>query len=286
MRREESLALAAGMARPYRICPPRLPGGGPAGVFAGMRDGQSVDFHDYREYQPGDDLRRVDWRAYARNGQMHLRLFREEVSPVVELHLDTSASMAAYPGKEQIALFLAAFLHVATLAAEGRPALCRDGRRFGGSDFQPALMATEFAGGGGARSARRSPGGVLPLRFYLSDYLFDEGLATLFQGHAAGSLHFTPVMLLSESEARPPWRGFYRLREVEHVESSLDLSLTDKAVSDYKTRLARHEEALSRLARRHGSNLLRLDTPDDQVDRAHLDALVRRLAGERVVTAR
>lgn len=286
MRREDLLSLAAGMARPYRICPPRMIGGGPAGVFAGMRDGQSVDFHDFREYQPGDDLRRVDWRAYARNGQMHLRLFREEVSPVVELHLDTSASMSAYPGKEQTALFLAAFLHIATLAAEGRPVLCRDGRRFGGGDFHTALMDTEFGGPGGTRAAPRPPGGVLPLRFYLSDYLFDEGLASLFQGHAAGSLHFTPIMLLSESEARPAWRGFYRLREVEHPDASLDLSLTEKAASDYRERLARHEDGLSRLARRHGSGLLRLDAPDGPVERLHLDALVRRLAEERVVTAR
>lgn len=286
MQRDDLLSLAGALARPYRISPPKLSGGGPAGVFAGLRDGQSVDFHDYREYQPGDDLRRVDWRAYARNGQMHLRLFREEVSPVVELHLDTSASMSAYAGKEQCVVFLAAFLHAATIAAEGRPVLCRNGGRFGGGDFLPALMATEFGGPEERRAAAPSPGGVLPLRFCLSDYLFSDELSLLFHGHAAGSLHFTPVMVLSHSEVHPPWRGYYRLRDIEHTDASLDVALNESVVGEYRARLIRHEEGVARLARRHGAGLLRIDAPDKPLERGDLDALVRRLAEERVVTAR
>ena len=285
MRREELLNLAAALARPYRISPPRLPSGGQAGAFTGQRDGQSVDFHDFREYQPGDDLRRVDWRAYARNGQMHLRLFRAEVSPVVELHLDTSASMAAYPGKEQVLLFLAAFLRFATLAAEGRPVLCRDGLRFGGGDFEAGLMATKFDGDPDARSAAIVSSG-LPLRFCLSDYLLADGLAPLIHRFASGSLHFCPVMLLSRSETAPPWRGFHRLHDVEKPDDSLDLNIGNGMVEQYLLRLRRHEEVLANLARRHGASLLRIDTPDGEVERQDCEAVVRRLAGERLVTAR
>ena len=39
-----------------------------AGRHRSRRKGASVEFADYRDYQPGDDLRRVDWRLYGRTG--------------------------------------------------------------------------------------------------------------------------------------------------------------------------------------------------------------------------
>lgn len=286
MEREAVLSLAAGLGAAYRILPPEQFCGGKAGVFAGSRDGQSVDFHDYREYAPGDDLRRVDWRAYARTGQMHLKLFREEVSPVVELHLDASASMGAYPGKEQAAVFLAAFLREAALAADARPVLCLDGRRFSGPDFLHALMAAEFAGPAGSDKAPPPSPAARPLRFFLSDFLFDANLPTLFRRHAAGAFAFKPLMLLSRSELHPPWRGFHRLRDVENPGISLDLSLDDRGVETYRRRLAKHEEALAAEAVRHGGGLLRLDAPDEALERADGEAMIALLARERMVAAK
>lgn len=285
MRRDELISLGARLAAPYRVRPPEQPVGGPAGVFGGKLDGQSVDFHDYREYLPGDDLRRVDWRAYARSGQMQLKLFREEVSPVVELVLDTSASMAAYPGKEQAAVFLAAFLRGVTLASEGRPVLVRDGRRFAGGDFEPALAAAGFAGDGGLAAV---PGRVAsrPLRFLVSDFLFGEGIVPLFKSHAAGSLHFTPVMVLSRSEIAPPWRGHHRIHDVEAPAATLDIALDESAVRAYLARLKRHEESLSLEARRNGGRLIRVDVADGDLTRPDCEAIVRDLVLERVVTAR
>ena len=284
MRRDELISLAAALAAPYRIRPPEQLGGGPAGMFGGRGDGQSVDFHDFRQYLPGDDLRRVDWRAYARTGQMHLKLFREEVSPVVELFLDASASMAAYPGKVQAAIFLAAFLRNATLAAEGRPVLCRNGRRFVGGDFEPALAGTEFSGSGEAEPPVTP--GARPLRFHLSDYLFGEGIATLFRRHAAGSLLFSPVMILSRSERDPAWRGHHRLYDVEQPDAFVDLALDAAMVRAYRERLRKHEETLAGEALRHGGRLLLLDVPDGDLSRSDCEALTRRLASERVVTTR
>ena len=40
--------------------------------------GTSVEFADYRNYAPGDDLRRVDWNAYARLERLFLKLFQED----------------------------------------------------------------------------------------------------------------------------------------------------------------------------------------------------------------
>lgn len=56
--------------------------------------GQSVEFHDYRPYQPGDELRAVDWRVYARTGRVMTRLYQAERTIDVHVLLDTSRSMA------------------------------------------------------------------------------------------------------------------------------------------------------------------------------------------------
>ena len=49
----------------------------------GRGPGSSLEFLDFRDYVPGDDLRHVDWRAYARTDSLKVRLFREEVSPLL-----------------------------------------------------------------------------------------------------------------------------------------------------------------------------------------------------------
>lgn len=56
--------------------------------------GQSVEFHDFRPYQPGDELRYVDWRVYGRTGKLFTRLFQAERNIAVYILLDTSPSMA------------------------------------------------------------------------------------------------------------------------------------------------------------------------------------------------
>lgn len=55
--------------------------------------GQSVEFADYRNYTPGDDLRRVDWNAYARMERLFIKLFQEEEDLTVHILLDASKSM-------------------------------------------------------------------------------------------------------------------------------------------------------------------------------------------------
>jgi uncharacterized protein (DUF58 family) len=56
--------------------------------------GQSVEFHDFRPYQPGDELRYVDWRVYARTGRLYTRLHQAERTTRVHIVLDTSPSMS------------------------------------------------------------------------------------------------------------------------------------------------------------------------------------------------
>ena len=55
--------------------------------------GSSVEFAEYRNYQLGDDPRRVDWRLFGRTERLHVRQYEEETQLRIFLVLDTSASM-------------------------------------------------------------------------------------------------------------------------------------------------------------------------------------------------
>ena len=81
-------------AASFRLAMPRTPIGGRVGERLGSGTGSSLEFQDYRPYSPGDDLRHVDWAAYARSELLAVRLYREEVAPRIDLVLDVSRSMA------------------------------------------------------------------------------------------------------------------------------------------------------------------------------------------------
>ena len=55
--------------------------------------GVSVEFADHREYAPGDDLKRLDWRAFARSGRYFIKRYEEESNLRCTILLDASASM-------------------------------------------------------------------------------------------------------------------------------------------------------------------------------------------------
>ena len=64
------------------------------GLHRSPLKGFSVEFAEYRAYQLGDDLRRVDWRLFGRTDRLHVKQFEHETQLRVFLVLDTSASMA------------------------------------------------------------------------------------------------------------------------------------------------------------------------------------------------
>lgn len=82
------------------------------GYFAGKHKspyrGSAAEFADYKEYAPGDDLARLDWRVYGRTRRLYLRQFEEETDMTVYLMLDTSGSMRYAGEKRQSKFFLAA----------------------------------------------------------------------------------------------------------------------------------------------------------------------------------
>lgn len=88
------------------------------GEHRSPKRGYSVEFADFREYSPGDDLRYVDWKAYGRLDRLYLKQYVEEEDIHVLLLVDCSRSMHfGQPTKLLFALQVA--------AAIGYIALCR-----------------------------------------------------------------------------------------------------------------------------------------------------------------
>ncbi len=82
-----------------------------------VQKGVSAEFSDFREYMPGDDLRRLDWNVYARLNRMYIREYMEEKEAYVTILLDTSASMEyGEHKKSELATMLAAVVAYIALA--------------------------------------------------------------------------------------------------------------------------------------------------------------------------
>jgi uncharacterized protein (DUF58 family) len=67
------------------------------GFLSGMHEspfhGYSIEFNDYRNYQPGDDLRHLDWRYYARADKLCIKRYEQETNLQFHVIADTSRSM-------------------------------------------------------------------------------------------------------------------------------------------------------------------------------------------------
>ena len=98
------------------------------GEHLAQRRTSGIEFADYRAYSPGDDLRRVDWNAYARLGTLHVRQSQAEHDTDLYLLVDASPSMEfGQPSKFFAARRLAAALGYIALAHLDRVVLSAPG---------------------------------------------------------------------------------------------------------------------------------------------------------------
>src|SRR3981081_405211 len=84
-----------------------------AGEYHSVFKGRGMDFDEVREYQPGDEVRRIDWNVTARTGVTHIKKYIEEREMTVMLLIDASASGATgsvQQSKRELAAELAAVL--------------------------------------------------------------------------------------------------------------------------------------------------------------------------------
>lgn len=76
--------------------------------------GSSTEFSDFREYMPGDDIRRIDWNAYGRLDRLYVKEYMEEKEAVVSILIDTSVSMeyGVHKKSERACTLAAAFAYM------------------------------------------------------------------------------------------------------------------------------------------------------------------------------
>ena len=244
---------------------------GQAGEFAGGGTGSSMDFQDHRAYSPGDDPRHINWQAYARTGSYTMKLFREEVRPVVDLVLDASESMffddlksarcaelfyliAASSQSAGASLAIHAVRGDASLALD--PATLRTHRWL---ETARALPAGDPAQ---APDLSRVPLRSNAIRVFLSDLLFaadpDPILRHLGQRHGSVVV-FSPFLA---TEARPDWSGNYEFIDPERA-TRHPHRIEPATLRRYQDAYVNHFTLWKQQARRHQAAFARIPAEDD-----------------------
>ncbi len=274
------LEAAERAAARYTLVVPRRTA--PSGRHLGGRSGSSFELLEHREYQPGDDLRHLDWSAYARSDRLMVKLFHEEVQPHVDLLLDASRSMALQgSAKAGAAAGLVAFLTRAAaragltcgvwLAADGCRRLAGAGRFEGDSAGPPPAglplvrllenLELEHRGSLG-QSLDRLPPRWRPrgIRLLLSDLLWDEQPRAVLARVARGAAAVWVVQLLASADVDPgrsPGGRPVRLEDSETGEVR-DLLLDAAALEAYRRALGTHREGWHRACREAGAVMVTL----------------------------
>ena len=125
-----------------------------AGAYRSRFRGRGVDFLESRNYQPGDDIRNMDWRVTARTGRAHTKVFQEERERPVLIVLDAGPSL--FFGTQRVLKSVAA----GQLAAAVAWSAVRRGDRIGGFLFAPGRHR-ELRPAGGRRGAMRMIQGLV-----------------------------------------------------------------------------------------------------------------------------
>jgi hypothetical protein len=239
---------------------------GHAGEFMGLGVGSSLDFQDHRAYLPGDDPRQINWQAYARTGNYTMKLYREEVRPLVDLVLDVSESMFAFPEKELrvVELFYYAFEGALRAGASVKiMAVSGDAHRLINDDavlnhrWPEEIRALDPRDRGQPPALVRLPLRAGALRIFLSDLLFPappEPFVIALSSHNGRGLIFAPF---TAGESDPEWDGNYEFIDSEtrghHLHRVEPFSL-ERYLQAYR----RHFELWKLASRKHGVALARV----------------------------
>ncbi len=272
-------ALALGEA--HRLAIPYEPRRGLAGEALGRGTGSSLEFQDRRSYQAGDDVRHLDWRAFARTDQLLVRQYREEVLPRLEILFDDSSSMGVDPGKGQRAVDVVGVL-VGAARASGFEV-----RLIGLGDRTDRVELERFEREGFALDGRRpleeavrdaaprlAPGA---LRILLSDFLSPHRADVLVRSAARDAGTLALLQCLSPDDREPAIDKARRLVDAETgetVEIVIDAAVRER----YQRRLGALGEALASECLRVGGRFqsmssgaeLRTSVRDDLVSNGFL----------------
>jgi uncharacterized protein (DUF58 family) len=267
-----------------------------AGLHRSPFHGYSAEFSQYRHYRPGDDLKYVDWKLFARTDRFYTKQYRETTNLVAMLAVDASASMD-YAGANGVSkleyarLVAAALAHLVVqqgdavaLAVLGDGLRTYVGGRAGQAHLRRVLLALSKADGVGATALGPAlKRGIDLLRrrglLILVSDLYDEDAAAVEElrravriGHEVAVFH-----VLTREELDLPFSGIVRL---DDLESRRTVVAGPSSVAAYRLEVAAFIERWRARCVAAGIDYSQVAT-DQPLDGALRHYLIRRAAGAR-----
>ncbi len=238
------------------------------------RKGSSLEFADYRSYQPGDDLRYIDWNIWSRLDRLFIKLFAAEEDTTVHLLIDTSASMGfGTPSKLDWAARLAGALGYLAIRrldrvgvaafSDGLGAYLRPVRRrdhvfslFRYLEKMKPSRGTRFSESlSKYLNACDRPG----LAVVISDLLDPEGYETGLYSLLYRKFDIILVHIMAEEEISPPARGALELTDSE-TGLKRRINLDRSLLGSYRRHLKSFLNDAERFALGHRIDYLRVTT--------------------------
>ncbi|MCR5848858.1 MAG: DUF58 domain-containing protein [Lachnospiraceae bacterium] len=246
---------------------------GQAGGRKSNSKGNSVEFSDFREYMLGDDIRRIDWNAYARFDKLFVKLFMEEKEGVFQIFLDCSESMKfGEKSKEICAKRIAGALSYIVLENGDRLYInaMKDnhvvtaGSYSGIHSFIKCIKFLEEAPMGGSndlfKSVKEKEFKNRGLSFLITDGYTDELDETIkylkFKKQDVVLIH-----VLSEEETEPRYEGTLNLIDSELM-GDLRVTFNASAVKAYRESLNAFLTETENMCRKYGVIYIRVSSSD------------------------
>ncbi len=215
------------------------------------RKGQSVEFADFRNYVPGDDLRFVDWNLYARLDKLYLKLFLEEEDLHVYFLVDSSPSMdfgepTKFFAAKQIAAALAFVgmcrgdrVRIEFLGSENRssPVLRGRSQLWRMTDFCVSAKPDQLFDLTDAikRFCLRAAGrGIVVL---ITDLMDKKGYESALRLLVGQQMDVFVLHMLSPHEMNPELKGDLKLVDCEDQDEA-EISVSSAVIKKYQATLA------------------------------------------------
>lgn len=239
------------------------------GIHGRRRVGSGDSFWQYRRYEPGESLRRVDWRRSARSDALYVRENEWAAAQSVWLWRDASPSMVWQSSRQLVTKLERAEVLLIALAA----LLNRGGERFallGGVGRAPTMgrfalrcLADDLAL---SRESFQSLPPFQPLPRYghlvfFSDFLTSLGelRQRIAQFHSRG-VRGHLVQILDPAECELPFVGRVKFAPLESESKEVMVPRVESICSDYKRRMEAHQQELTDLAQAGDWGFIRLRT--------------------------
>jgi uncharacterized protein (DUF58 family) len=258
---------------------------GASGEHLAKRRGGSAEFLEHRPYAPGDDLRRIDWAAYARTDEPVLKVHRAEEDVVVRILCDASESMAlGAPRKIDFARKIAAATGYLALSRSERAQLFvgADGLRAerspsrGRGGLAALLRGIDAVETGGTTNLARAIEAVVRrsrrpgLLVVVSDFLDGGPVVDALSSARSAGHDVALVLVLAPEEEHPALEGDLELEDAETGEL-VTITADADAVAAYEARVAALAASLRAFAKRTGASFVRTRTDE------RLEAVARRI---------